>query len=160
MAAGSAVPAHVAPERFSSRRAFALCLVVGFLDLAVIDLGVGPAAIAAAAVAEPASATLETTAAQAPAPSTAALPAALAEAPCDPETVVIYFASDSAELDDTARAQVGELASRCTAVEAALDGHADPRGTDPYNRTLSQRRAAAVAQELRAHGVALRAVTA
>ena len=155
----AAQPAPTTLDRISPKRALAACLVAGVLDLAVLDLGVGPV-VYASSLPEPASVALQTTAAQAPAPAVAAEPVPVADAPCDPQTVVVLFASDSAELDDTARAQIAELASRCTAVEAALDGHADPRGTDPYNHSLSQRRAAAVAQELRARGVALRAVTA
>lgn len=74
-----------------------------------------------------------------------------------PETVVIYFAFDSAELNGAARKALdvvaGNLAQRSYVV-AIANGHADRTGTEAYNQDLSQRRAEAVASYLSAQGVA------
>jgi outer membrane protein OmpA-like peptidoglycan-associated protein len=173
MAAGTSVSissvlaSSFAQARSVPRRALAACLVAGACDLAVMDLKVGPALFASANEERPAAvAIVRTSAATATARATvneqaqepaAPLPTVLLPAPA---STIVYFASDSADLDEAARTQIATLAARFVGADAVVDGHADPRGADPYNRTLSQRRAAAVAQELRARGVAVRTVSA
>lgn len=73
-----------------------------------------------------------------------------------PETVIIYFAFDSAELTAEAEAaldRVGENLLRRSYVIAIASGHADSAGSDEYNQTLSQRRARAVAKYIEGRGV-------
>lgn len=64
----------------------------------------------------------------------------------------VYFKTDGATLspEDRARLQrVGECLGRS---RVRIVGHADPRHTDQYNQQLSERRARAVAEALRAGG--------
>ncbi|MDX1564974.1 MAG: OmpA family protein [Phycisphaeraceae bacterium] len=73
-----------------------------------------------------------------------------------PETVVIYFAFDSAELNAAAKAALDRVAANLnnkTFVVAIANGHADHTGTEEYNMGLSQRRANSVADYLKAKGV-------
>lgn len=150
----------------SPGRMLAACLVAGALDLLVIDLRLGPAVLAMepgvpspAAPLAPAAkpvAPLQTTAGkEATAPR-----AVVAADPVIADDAVVYFGTDSADLDDAARTQIGGLVVQFAAFDVVVEGHADPRGTDPHNRALSQRRAAAVADELASRGANLRGTTA
>jgi hypothetical protein len=70
--------------------------------------------------------------------------------------VPLYFAYDSAELVPEAQRWVQHDAQCLRARDASvvvLDGYADPRGDESYNRDLSQRRAEAVKQALASEGV-------
>lgn len=61
--------------------------------------------------------------------------------------VRIQFATDSAALDDGARAQLSRVAAnlaQTSAKKVVVRGHTDLRGTDAYNDALSLRRASAV----------------
>jgi outer membrane protein OmpA-like peptidoglycan-associated protein len=63
----------------------------------------------------------------------------------------VYFAFDSAELDDAAKASLDQAAQemdRSPQYLAELYGFADPRGTDSYNLQLAQLRANAVLRYL------------
>ncbi|MEZ5458479.1 MAG: OmpA family protein [Steroidobacteraceae bacterium] len=67
------------------------------------------------------------------------------------------FRTDSAQLEPEAVAALQQLASfaqRLPGTRLRIVGAADPRGAPDYNRTLSERRAAAVAEVLRGAGVA------
>ena len=92
----------------------------------------------------------------APPPPAMAPSRAPAAAPAPARTYLVFFDWDRADLTDRARQIIGEAAqnstrARLTRIEVA--GHADRSGTPQYNQRLSQRRADAVAAELRAQGV-------
>jgi outer membrane protein OmpA-like peptidoglycan-associated protein len=70
--------------------------------------------------------------------------------------VDMLFDTNSAQLKGDAHSDLLELArwAKCNPNGAViLDGHADPRGTQQYNLTLSGERAASVRQKLIAMGV-------
>lgn len=76
------------------------------------------------------------------------------ELPC--ELQVVYFALDSAELDDAARATIQE-AVECFRAQGTdrsllLTGACDPRGTEEYNIALGEGRASAVRDYMRSLG--------
>lgn len=93
----------------------------------------------------------------APAPAAAAPP----PAPRLPETYVVFFAFDRAEVSPVA-AQVLDRAIadfRSTGMtNIVIEGHADRSGTDAYNQRLSQRRAQSVAAYLRSKGIGQNAI--
>ena len=71
----------------------------------------------------------------------------------------VYFAFDSAEIRPDSEQKIREVA-RCLQSDEYLEGepltitgHADPRGTEEYNRELGLDRANAVAKVLRQSGV-------
>ena len=71
----------------------------------------------------------------------------------------VLFAFDSAELSPPARREIERMAFVLNHPQAAsrrvtLEGYTDSIGTDAYNIELSRRRAASVAEELVARGVA------
>lgn len=67
----------------------------------------------------------------------------------------VYFASMRAELDGTAREVLDSLVRNVPAsATIVLDGHADYRGEETYNKKLSRRRAQNVAAYLVEHGIA------
>jgi len=68
----------------------------------------------------------------------------------------LYFDTNSATLSAEARSivqQAADVARRGPATHIAVTGHTDTVGTARYNKGLSDRRAAAVRQELIAEGV-------
>lgn len=69
----------------------------------------------------------------------------------------IFFATDSAALTDEARQGLTTYAqcllNTTTRQDVILTGRADPRGSEPYNETLSEQRAEAVATFLQSQGV-------
>ena len=72
--------------------------------------------------------------------------------------MMINFALDSAQLDQTARTELDEFAkalkdNRLSTFSFVVEGHTDATGPDQYNQTLSQRRAQSVAAFLTANGV-------
>lgn len=73
----------------------------------------------------------------------------------DPET---FFAFDSAALSPRTEQLLGKLADcvskgKLAGRELELVGHADPQGSDAYNKELGMSRAESVAGFLREHGV-------
>lgn len=72
------------------------------------------------------------------------------------ERLQVYFAFDSAKLDDQNRQAIAQVARDITGgniAQVAVDGHTDRAGPDLYNRRLSRERAQAVRDELLAQGV-------
>ncbi|WP_292174451.1 OmpA family protein [Mesorhizobium sp.] len=72
--------------------------------------------------------------------------------------MMINFALDSAQLDQTARTELDEFAkalkdNRLSSFSFVVEGHTDASGSDRYNQDLSQRRAKSVAAFLTANGV-------
>ncbi|PZV35686.1 OmpA family protein [Mesorhizobium kowhaii] len=72
--------------------------------------------------------------------------------------MMINFGLDSAELDTTARAELGEFAkalkdNRLSKFNFVVEGYTDATGTVHYNEGLSQRRAQSVAAFLTASGI-------
>jgi peptidoglycan-associated lipoprotein len=68
----------------------------------------------------------------------------------------VFFAFDSAELDDEARAVVqanAEILKRYPTWVVTIEGHCDERGTAEYNLALGERRANAVKTHLVALGI-------
>jgi len=67
----------------------------------------------------------------------------------------VLFDFDKADLKPAAEGSLGELVTVVKAYPDAtidIEGHTDAKGADAYNQALSERRAAAVAQWLVAHG--------
>ena len=76
--------------------------------------------------------------------------------------VPITFQVDSVEFDDKGQAAVIDLAFQLKArnsPDITLVGHTDPRGTNAYNQTLSERRAEAVKEFLKKQNYAGRITT-
>ena len=69
----------------------------------------------------------------------------------------ILFSYDSARLTRAARSEVGHIAevlnSRGRSRRISVEGHTDAIGSDAYNQTLSERRAASVSRALASQGV-------
>jgi peptidoglycan-associated lipoprotein len=68
----------------------------------------------------------------------------------------VFFAFDSARLPEGASdelARMAEVAKQNPRAKIVVDGHADPRGTGPYNVGLALRRAQTVQRELISRGV-------
>ena len=65
----------------------------------------------------------------------------------------VFFSTRSTRLDETARARLARLVARGPSHGFVLDGHADHRGDEMFNRALSRQRALAVADELAKLGV-------
>jgi peptidoglycan-associated lipoprotein len=68
----------------------------------------------------------------------------------------VFFAYDSADLSETARAALQKNSAwlkRWSTVKATVEGHADTRGTNEYNLALGERRAAAVRDYLNGLGL-------
>lgn len=68
------------------------------------------------------------------------------------------FAFDSATLSDVGRSRVNEIIATArgagfTATSIVITGHTDPLGTEAYNQTLSEKRAAAVREYMISQGV-------
>ena len=114
--------------------------------------------------------------AELPPPPPAAAPAPEAPAPVTPTVVPgsvadflaqagsdrVFFAYDSFELDDAAKATLGKQAAwlvQYGSVKATIEGHADERGTREYNLALGERRATAVKNFLVGQGVGADRVT-
>ena len=69
---------------------------------------------------------------------------------------IVYFAFDSANLDDVTQSKLGSLAGHLSKDKAAkleIAGHCDERGTIEYNLALGERRANSVKKYLTHMGV-------
>lgn len=74
-----------------------------------------------------------------------------------PWNQVVYFAYDSAEVAPGERYKLEELAKNLLDTPGSglvIEGHCDERGSDEYNRGLSERRALSVREYLQTLGVA------
>lgn len=83
-------------------------------------------------------------------------PGAPAPVPSLTRRFLVFFDADALEMDDRARFVLREAAAMRTALGAGrveVIGHSDRTGTPAYRRTLSERRARAVAAELARQGV-------
>lgn len=72
--------------------------------------------------------------------------------------MMINFALDSAQLDQTARTELDEFAkalkdNRLSSFSFVVEGHTDATGSDSYNQELSERRAQSVAAFLTENGI-------
>lgn len=80
------------------------------------------------------------------------------EAACGMKRAKLYFDSDSAEVRDRGEQVLEELATCLTdhpleGRPITITGHADPSGSESYNRSLGMDRANAVAEKLAGFGV-------
>lgn len=76
--------------------------------------------------------------------------------PTEPQSFIVFFTFDSAEITPAAADVAGEIAEAVHGgqnVLIAIQGHADRAGPDSYNETLSLRRAQAFGDALVARGV-------
>jgi peptidoglycan-associated lipoprotein len=74
----------------------------------------------------------------------------------------VYFEFDSSNIDDESRAIIEAHANNLVAnpsIKVRLEGNCDERGTREYNLALGERRAKAVAELMRALGVASDRIT-
>jgi peptidoglycan-associated lipoprotein len=96
---------------------------------------------------------------QTPTAAPAAAPPVAAPAPAKaamPSARVAHFAFDSSAVDDDARRMMRAYADYLAAnpnAKVRLEGHADERGTKPYNKELGARRAQAMAKTLSTMGI-------
>lgn len=79
-------------------------------------------------------------------------PVCLKRNTCLVENTDVLFATDSAALTATGRRRLEEFFRSTDAFGYAVYGHTDSRASDGYNKRLSQRRAAAVANVARSVG--------
>ena len=94
-------------------------------------------------------------AAVATAPAAAPAPAA-ATATAFPDLGTVHFETDKADLTDADKATLDRAAvamKNDPGVHMRLEGYTDSTGTDPHNLSLSQRRAIAVGDYLKAKGI-------
>ncbi|MDQ3367156.1 MAG: OmpA family protein [Myxococcota bacterium] len=147
-------------------------LGLGTLDLVWINLagapqliagGVAPAPMSApapAAVTTAVAAVPDPAIVMEPAPAVEAAPAPIVVAPREPAKPVaeqVYFPSMSAVLDAAGREVLDAIVAQAAQAGAdaviVLQGHADHRGDERYNRQLSKQRALATARYLTARGI-------
>lgn len=83
------------------------------------------------------------------------MPATAAVATTDNQSAYVFFAQNSAELTNEAKAELDKI----TTGTYNIDGYASPEGTDEYNMNLSQRRAEAVAEYLESRNIGVGNVT-
>jgi peptidoglycan-associated lipoprotein len=105
----------------------------------------------------PAPAPTQTETPPTPPPAPAPEPTPPAPAVGASDLQVVYFAYDSFQLDDGARAaldQNARLLRENATLNVSVDGHCDERGTVEYNQALGQKRAEAVQQYLMDQGIA------
>lgn len=149
-----------------------VCLAAGLADVLAINVWLAPRLLAEAP--PPAVVT-----ASAPATRTSALPAVGRAAPRVPsaapsapptpppeerpqERLLVYFAFDSTVIPAEGAAALAALSARVNAAPGArvtVTAYADPRGGEPYNASLTDARAQAVAQALARLGVAADRIT-
>jgi OOP family OmpA-OmpF porin len=158
------------PTVLAHRLLLGASLGLGVVDVAWLDLSLAPRVLAstderAPVVAEasppaddqpsansaPPDEAIETSPPANEVPPATPEPRALADVSIDKQ---VYFASMKAELDGTAREVLDSLVHNApTGATFLLDGHADYRGEDAYNKKLSARRAKAVVAYLAERGI-------
>lgn len=79
--------------------------------------------------------------------------------------LVVQFDFDSAQLQSVSKPLLDQLAEalksdRLTSMRFQIEGHTDAKGSESYNKALSQRRADAVQKYLTEHGIASERMTA
>jgi outer membrane protein OmpA-like peptidoglycan-associated protein len=121
-------------------------LGLGGLDLALIDLVLAPALAGEPTVIV---ATAVPPVVDPPRPPPVVPPSAAPVA--EPRVERVYFETDSTQLTPTTRVALAKLAVGDR--DIVVSGHADIRGTEALNRSLSKQRAEAVAAELIALGI-------
>lgn len=139
------------PSLFVLRSVAALTLGLGSLDLAMVTLVLGPEVVHEETGVPSAPLAIERPVIATPAP----IPEPPVFAPIE---TAVYFATDSALLDDVARTALAAIADRIGDRGVTLEGHADPRGPEALNLALSKLRATAVADELARLGVPRRQI--
>jgi len=81
---------------------------------------------------------------------------ALAAAPRAPVVYILYFRSESAELDAKSRGDLlaaAATAKKMAGIDVSVVGHADATGSEAYNQALSLKRAETVRDALVAAGI-------
>lgn len=69
--------------------------------------------------------------------------------------ILFDFDKSSVRADETSKvANIAAYLKQNPTARVGIDGHTDPRGTDPYNQSLSERRVSTVSEALVAAGVA------
>ena len=132
-------------------------LGLGALDLVWINAALAPRLVHREAPATPpVKMTVTHAASEASAPVAAAVaaPSEVPASPAEPVTKRVYFDTSSAVIDAQARknlARIVELAG--PSATFVLEGHADYRGAESLNVTLSKDRALAVEQQLLRLGI-------
>lgn len=74
---------------------------------------------------------------------------------CAAGAVEIHFATDSAALNAAAQDAAAQAAAAMKGANISVVGHTDSTGDEAYNQALSERRAAAVAEALKANGISM-----
>jgi outer membrane protein OmpA-like peptidoglycan-associated protein len=91
----------------------------------------------------------------------AAPPAPAPKLPPVPGPYVVFFETDSFDLDEKSLAIIKEAAGNASSakvMKAALSGHTDTVGSDDYNKGLSRARVIAVGNALMAAGISRKMV--
>ncbi len=86
-------------------------------------------------------------------------PVCLKQTSCLTESADTYFATASATLTAAGRSKLETYFRQAGAFSYAVAGHTDSRGSDAYNQSLSEARAAAVADVARSVGAVVDSVT-
>lgn len=86
-------------------------------------------------------------------------PVCLKTTSCLTESTDTYFATASATLTATGRKELEDFFRQSDAFSYAIAGHTDSRGSDAYNQSLSEARAASVAAVAQSVGAAVDSVT-
>lgn len=74
----------------------------------------------------------------------------------------VLFATDKFDLSESSKATINDLAvilNKYPDTDLTVQGHTDSKGTEVYNQTLSEKRAASVASYLKLQGVAGERIT-
>jgi outer membrane protein OmpA-like peptidoglycan-associated protein len=131
---------------FACKAIVAITMGLGSIDLALVTLVLGPQVVHEETGARGALVQL-------PPPPVPAAPVPIKAPVFAPIDADVYFTTDSAILDTTARTALAAIADRVGDRTITLEGHADLRGPEAINLALSKQRATAVAEELVKLGV-------
>ena len=86
-------------------------------------------------------------------------PVCLKQVSCLDESTDTFFATASATLTAAGRSKLEQYFRETAAFSYSIAGHTDSRGSDAYNQSLSEARAAAVAEVARSVGAVVDSVT-